>query len=151
MGENIAEGCPQNVVDDPIVIVGAACRLPGEATSLQALWEMMNSSRTGHGPVPSRRWNADAWYHPDPDRKGAVSFLPVSPPQIPCHNTHCNTQITSKSGFFLEEDIGSFDAPFFSVTTKEAAGMDPAKRLLLEVAYEAFENGRQLLHYVQSS
>jgi hypothetical protein len=27
------------------------------------------------------------------------------------------------------------------VNAKEAAGMDPAKRLLLEVAYETFENG----------
>ncbi|PYI24168.1 ketoacyl-synt-domain-containing protein [Aspergillus violaceofuscus CBS 115571] len=38
-------------------------------------------------------------------------------------------------------DPGYFDAPFFSITAKEAAGMDPAQRLLLEVAYEAFENG----------
>lgn len=34
-----------------------------------------------------------------------------------------------------------FDAPFFSITAKEAAGMDPMQRKLLEVAYEAFENG----------
>jgi acyl transferase domain-containing protein len=42
----------------------------------------------------------------------------------------------------LEEDPSRFDAPFFSITAKEAAGMDPAQRLLLEVAYEAFENGK---------
>jgi acyl transferase domain-containing protein len=36
----------------------------------------------------------------------------------------------------------AFDAPFFTVNAKEAAGMDPAKRLLLEVAYETFENGK---------
>ncbi|KAL2203578.1 ketoacyl-synt-domain-containing protein [Sarocladium strictum] len=106
-------------MDDPIVIVGAACRLAGEATSVDALWHKMNKSKSGHGPVPSDRWNADAWYHPDPDRKGAI---------------------TAKSGFFLDQDVGSFDAPFFSVTAKEAAGMDPAKRMLLEVTYEAFEN-----------
>jgi acyl transferase domain-containing protein len=41
----------------------------------------------------------------------------------------------------LEQNIAAFDAPFFTVNAKEAAGMDPAKRLLLEVAYEAFENG----------
>lgn len=34
-----------------------------------------------------------------------------------------------------------FDAPFFSITAKEAAGMDPMQRKLLEVAYETFENG----------
>lgn len=61
--------------DDPIVVVGTACRLPGEATSLQALWDMMSNERTGHVPVPAERWDADAWYHPDPDRKGAVCLL----------------------------------------------------------------------------
>ncbi|KAJ5579502.1 Acyl transferase/acyl hydrolase/lysophospholipase [Penicillium hispanicum] len=40
-------------------------------------------------------------------------------------------------GFFLNEDPSRFDAPFFSITAKEAAGMNPAQRLLLEVAYEA--------------
>jgi acyl transferase domain-containing protein len=49
--------------------------------------------------------------------------------------------LNTTRGFFLEEDVAAFDAPFFSVTAKEAAGMDPAKRLLLEVSYEAFENG----------
>lgn len=41
----------------------------------------------------------------------------------------------------MEQDIAAFDAPFFTVNAREAAGMDPAKRLLLEVAYETFENG----------
>lgn len=49
-------------------------------------------------------------------------------------------QINHDSGFFLKEDPACFDAPFFSITAKEAAGMDPAQRLLLEVAYETFEN-----------
>ena len=52
-----------------------------------------------------------------------------------------NDQINHDSGFFLQEDPSRFDAPFFSITAKEAAGMDPAQRLLLEVAYETFENG----------
>lgn len=60
-------------------------------------------------------------------------------------STHAGFQITSKSGFFLDQDVGSFDAPFFSVTAKEAAGMDPHKRILLEVTYEAFENGMLIL------
>ncbi|KHO10995.1 hypothetical protein MAA_11386 [Metarhizium robertsii ARSEF 23] len=79
----------------------------------------MQNSRTAHAKVPEERWHADAWYHPDPDRKGSLN------------TTH---------GFFLEQDVAAFDAPFFSVTAKEAAGMDPAKRLVLEVSYEAFEN-----------
>jgi acyl transferase domain-containing protein len=42
----------------------------------------------------------------------------------------------------LEEDVSLFDAPFFSITAKEASGMDPMQRLLLEVSYETFENGK---------
>jgi hypothetical protein len=61
--------------DDPIVIVGAACRLAGMASSLGSLWDMMKDSRTAHAKVPKDRWDADAWYHPDPDRKGSVSLL----------------------------------------------------------------------------
>lgn len=53
-----------------------------------------------------------------------------------------------KSGFFIKEDVSLFDAPFFSITAKEAAGMDPMQRIMLEVAYEGFENGRQ--HYMSS-
>ncbi|TLD10484.1 hypothetical protein PgNI_06632, partial [Pyricularia grisea] len=100
---------------EPIAIVGASGRLAGEASSLAGLWEMMCKVRSAHGRVPPSRWNADARLHPDPDRKGTV---------------------TTTHGFFLEQDITTFDAPFFSVTAKEADGMDPAKRILLE-AYMA--------------
>ncbi|KAK1710885.1 PKSN polyketide synthase for alternapyrone biosynthesis protein [Colletotrichum acutatum] len=104
---------------EPIAIIGTACRLPGEATSVGRLWDMISHGRSAHGKVPSSRWDADVWYHPDPDRKGSISV---------------------KHGYFLEQDISVFDAPFFSMTAKEAAGMDPMKRLLLEVSYEGFEN-----------
>jgi acyl transferase domain-containing protein len=36
-----------------------------------------------------------------------------------------------------------FDAPFFSMTALEATGTDPQQRLMLEVAYEALENGEE--------
>lgn len=38
-------------------------------------------------------------------------------------------------------DPEAFDAPFFSVTAKEAAAMDPQQRILLETSFHAFENG----------
>ncbi|PSR80251.1 hypothetical protein BD289DRAFT_441070 [Coniella lustricola] len=112
---------------EPIAIVGVACRLPGEASSLEGLWDLMSNSRTAHGPIPPSRWDSEAWYHPDADHKGTT---------------------TTKTGFFLEQDVSQFDAPFFSTTAKEAAGMDPAKRLLLEVAYEAFENAGMSLSHI---
>ncbi|KAL2784619.1 hypothetical protein BJX66DRAFT_348187 [Aspergillus keveii] len=104
---------------EPIAIIGAACRFAGGVSSLGSLWEMISKVKTGHGLVPSDRWDSNMWHHPDPDRKGGIS---------PQH------------GYFLDQDIGHFDAPFFSVTAKEAASMDPMKRMLLEVSYESFEN-----------
>lgn len=49
-------------------------------------------------------------------------------------------KVITKSGYFLKEDISLFDAPFFSITIKEAETMDPMHRLMLEVAYEGLEN-----------
>ncbi|KAI1261177.1 PKSN polyketide synthase for alternapyrone biosynthesis [Xylariaceae sp. FL1019] len=104
---------------EPIAIVGAACRFAGEASSLGSLWDMISNVKTGYGLVPSDRWDGKVWHHPDADRKGGIG---------PQH------------GYFLNQDISHFDAPFFSVTSKEAASMDPMKRMLLEVCYESIEN-----------
>ncbi|KXX75271.1 Lovastatin diketide synthase LovF [Madurella mycetomatis] len=115
---------------EPIAIVGAACRFAGEASSLDSLWDMISKVRTGHGPVPGDRWDSNHWHHPDPNRKGGIS---------PQH------------GYFLQQDISHFDAPFFSVTAKEAAAMDPMKRLLLEVSYESIENAGILVEDLMNS
>ncbi|KAI1328524.1 PKSN polyketide synthase for alternapyrone biosynthesis [Xylariaceae sp. FL0255] len=104
---------------EPIAIVGAACRFAGEASSLPSLWDMISKVKTGYGPVPNDRWDSSVWHHPDADRKGGIG---------PQH------------GYFINQDISHFDAPFFSVTSKEAASMDPMKRMLLEVCYESIEN-----------
>ncbi|KAJ5155942.1 hypothetical protein N7492_008745 [Penicillium capsulatum] len=103
-----------------IAVIGIGCRFSGEATSVENFWQMLCEGRTGHGKIPANRYDATAWHHPSHDRKGAINH---------------------DSGFFLKQDPSRFDAPFFSITAKEAAGMDPAQRLLLEVAYETFENG----------
>ncbi|KAJ5490132.1 Acyl transferase/acyl hydrolase/lysophospholipase [Penicillium expansum] len=102
-----------------IAVIGMGCRFSGGATSIENFWQMLCEGRTGHGTVPTSRYEASAWHHPSHERKGAINH---------------------DSGFFLQEDPSRFDAPFFSITAKEAAGMDPAQRLLLEVAYETFEN-----------
>ncbi|KAK1977274.1 beta-ketoacyl synthase [Colletotrichum cereale] len=104
---------------EPIAIIGASCRLPGQVSSLGDLWDMISHERTGHGKIPADRWDADVLHHPDQDRKGSMAV---------------------KDGYFLKQDIGHFDAPFFSTTAKEAASMDPVKRLLLEVSYESIED-----------
>jgi acyl transferase domain-containing protein len=53
-----------------------------------------------------------------------------------------NRQLKARGGHFIEEDPAAFDAPFFSITAKEAAGMDPQQRFMLETSYLALENGK---------
>ncbi|KAM6480831.1 hypothetical protein HDV62DRAFT_398719 [Trichoderma sp. SZMC 28011] len=120
MEQNKANSQPDtltNMDDGAIAIVGMACRFANVASPTQ-FWDMIEKGRSGHGRIPERCFDADAWYHPSRGRRGAV---------------------ITKSGFFLD-DVSHFDAPFFSITASEAAAMDPMQRLGLEVAYETFEN-----------
>jgi acyl transferase domain-containing protein len=45
--------------------------------------------------------------------------------------------------FGILELADSAISQFFSTTAHEAAAMDPQQRILLEVSYEAFENGKR--------
>lgn len=51
----------------------------------------------------------------------------------------------------MEDDVGLFDAPFFSMTQGEANAMDPQQRMLLEITYEALENAGLPLSQVVGS
>lgn len=79
--------------------------------------------------VPKSRYNGDAFYHPS-DKLGTLR----------CHGGH-----------FLENDVSSFDAPFFNITAQEAKAMDPTARMLLEVTYEAIENAGLDMHSLVGS
>ncbi|KAI4948187.1 hypothetical protein J4E91_006181 [Alternaria rosae] len=48
--------------------------------------------------------------------------------------------VYSKNAHFVKDDPAAFDAAFFSITSKEAASMDPQQRWLLETSYKALEN-----------
>jgi len=101
----------------PIAIVGIACRFP-KAPNVTAFWQLLCEGRDGIGPVPQERWDADAFYAEDPKVAGKTN---------------------SRSGGFIEE-IDRFDAGFFGISPREAVQMDPQQRMLLELAYEAFED-----------
>jgi myxalamid-type polyketide synthase MxaB len=103
---------------EPIAVVGMACRLPGGADTPERLWEILRDGVDTVTEVPAGRWDADAFYDPDPDAAG---------------------KMYSKAGAFLQEKIDEFDAAFFGIAPREAAAMDPQQRLLLEVAWEALE------------
>lgn len=50
-------------------------------------------------------------------------------------------KVPLKGGHFIQQELGAFDAPFFSVSAAEAEAMDPQSRALLETTYRALENG----------
>ncbi|KAK6822564.1 Lovastatin diketide synthase LovF [Apiospora arundinis] len=61
------------------------------------------------------------------------------------------TASSSHPGYYLQDDVYQFDAAFFGISPKEAKGMDPSQRLMLEVAYEAFESAGITLETVAGS
>ncbi|TVY83944.1 Reducing polyketide synthase [Lachnellula suecica] len=120
---------PTGNTDVPIAIIGMGCRCPGDATNPETLWKMVSEARNAWSDVPKEKYNADAFYHPNPSRHGASSIV---------------------GGHYLKEDRTLFDAPFFNMTSSEAAVLDPQQRLLLEVCYESLENGSDTSCFVGS-
>lgn len=106
-------------VDCPIAIIGMGCRFPGGADSPQTFWELLKNGVDTVGTVPAERWDMDAYYDPDPDAPG---------------------KIATRFGAFLD-GVRNFDADFFGISPREAIHMDPQQRLMLEVSWEALENG----------
>ena len=51
-----------------------------------------------------------------------------------------SNHISNKAGYYLRQDVAAFDTNFFKISNNEAQAIDPHQRLMLEVAYEAFEN-----------
>ncbi len=102
----------------PIAIVGAACRFPGGADDLEAFARVLRAGTDAVGRVPADRWDADAYYDPDPDAPGKMHTREAA----------------------CIEQIDRFDADFFGISPREAEHLDPQQRLLLEVAWQAFEN-----------
>ena len=102
----------------PMAICGMACRLPGSVNSPQEMWEFLINKKDARSEVPASRYNADGWYS-EKDKPASVK---------------------AKHGYFLDNDPGTMDTSFFSLTQVELERCDPQQRQLLEVVREAVED-----------
>lgn len=111
----------EQAAHEPIAIIGMACRYPGGINNPDDFWRVLRDGVDTISEIPSDRWNIDSFYDADPDMAGKI--------------------VTRKGGFL--DQIDQFDAQFFGLSPREADGMDPQHRLLLEVAWEALEAASQ--------
>lgn len=113
---------------EPIAVCGLSLRFPQDASSEKGFWAMLLEKRNAMTEYPPDRLNVDAFYHPT--RHHALR---------------------TRGAHFLKEDLGVFDANFFSLTPSEASAMDPMQRILLETTYRALENAGIRMEDVKGS
>ena len=116
-GKSTAHLSPVTGWNQPIAVIGMACRFPG-APDPATFWDLLRNGRSAFREITSDRWDINAWYDPDLSKPGKM-----------------NARMAG-----LLERIDEFDPGFFGISPREAIQMDPQQRLALELSWEALED-----------
>ncbi|MFJ6208620.1 SDR family NAD(P)-dependent oxidoreductase [Lysinibacillus sp. NPDC092081] len=100
-----------------IAIIGLSGRYP-MANNLEEMWENLKQGKDCISEIPTERWDYRRYYNSSKDAEG---------------------RIYSKWGGFVA-DADKFDPLFFSISPREAEGMDPQERIFLETTWETVED-----------
>ena len=106
------------VYEKGFAIVGIGCRFPGGVTSLDGLWKVLTNGMDVVTSVPQERFDIGRYWHPDRKASGRTCSVSAG----------------------IVGDVRKFDAAFFGMSPKEAEVLDPQQRMVLEMAWEAFED-----------
>ena len=117
-----------SAADEPLAIIGMsgafAC-----SPSVADYWRVCRDGEDCITVGPQGRWDVEWLFDEDQDAAG---------------------KSYSKWGGFLD-NVDMFDAPFFQISAREARGMDPQQRFLLEKSWEALEDGAVLPETLQDT
>lgn len=103
--------------EEPIAIVGMACRFPG-APDIKAFWKLLQDGVEAVSSVPAARgWDS------------LLSARGIEPAE----------RAKVSRGAFLSH-VDTFEPLFFGISPREAIAMDPQQRLMLELCWEALED-----------
>jgi acyl transferase domain-containing protein len=115
---SLAARSTEELMQEPIAIVGIGCRVPGGAKDWRGYGDFLAEGRLGISETPKNRWNNDIFY----------SATPGQP-----------SRAVTKWGGYVD-DLAEFDAAFFGISPREAESMDPQQRVMLHVVWEALED-----------
>ncbi|GLF93195.1 non-ribosomal peptide synthetase/type I polyketide synthase [Streptomyces yaizuensis] len=105
----------------PVAIIGIGCRLPGGASDHRSFWRNLLDGKDCITPTPADRYDIRTLASRDTAKRG---------------------RLTGGRGGYID-GFDEFDPAFFGISPREADHMDPQQRKLLEVAWEALEDGGQ--------
>ncbi len=103
------------IPDEPIAVIGMACRFPAGGNDPEAFWRMLMDGVDAVREVSPLRWPLGTI----DDEHGSAGYAA-----------------------FID-DVDKFDAAFFGISPREAEALDPQQRMLLEITWDALEHAGQ--------